>query len=1298
MLSGMLGRGRARESSERDRDRATQPFPDRPRPSIGSDVSAYSPNNGAIYGNAAANSSTTGVAAHPTSSHRRQDSLVSSASGSLRKKASAIGSPKNISGPITAPGAVSIAGPTSPPASTSSFSAAGPQAAGYSKSGEALLPEEMRAMQRQKEKQRESALTAEMSNQSIFSASSKNSTATEAGPSAAPTRNPYSSNHMESSTTRLLVATKMLLESLNQWSVGQKSETEVSDVYVRLGNDFYTARMAFGSYGIDMSDLASVPDDLRVCLEKCLSEEASPAVLDQFLPRVREIIVHLLQGLKLKQAEYKRILVSQQRTSSSSSSRRTSAMAPPSAPSRSSRIMRQERQGISESAGASAVPSEPLQPDADARPEMPQRAASSGTSKVTSPKKAAAAVSGNSSIQAPAPSVGEQPTSGAAGTSSPDTTKAPSDVQRHTLTDEPSPELGSAPSESSATLSHSQSHPFRMDASPRTQTVTRLNSTSGRLTKSNSARTAHDMNSGPMDVTEADPSLRALKSRDALERRASKRFSAYTFNKMGVGQGFGNGGLGMSSLLGMGHMTSPSLDRSAHHKRVSTKRAKPSISEVPSEERLRSPASSNSMRLSSDEVEDGQTPQASEAFPQNNLASTPVQTPQKHGGGLAPPGSRDFQPGSPSHPDIGSTDSLPFVDAQGRFSPTRSDVDECYSSIPPVPPLPTVEERAKLDAAQDQSLKHSRAFSAASGKTLGPSASSRTLSAASPTADIEIFLQIGRQTRKATLDRQTPVSVARLRMLFVDRFAYSPGKDDFPAIYIKDPANEVSYELEDLNDVTSGCLLTLNIEPLDQVKQHLDLSLGAISRELREVKAALHDRDQRDASLLAARRQSMSRADNSLLLPTASPGKFSDSQFAAAGQRVASIKRRPSAGPGPADGAPAKKQSSVAELSTMGEDDQAPGSPRSGAEIAAELKSHYDEVLSLRREMAILRQLQGDFTSDVGGLLRGMKEQSAKVRSIAAQEVPAERNFIIAGKSKLDTNSQEVLTLIEDLQDLVDDLKSDVLQRGVKPKPAVLKKVSADIERATKGLEELQNYVQTVKPSWKKTWEAELQNIVEEQDFLNHSEGLIADLLEDHTALQEVYEDIQQVVKLRSAGRPAGGKYIPPLPEEGHEGLSTVMLEVRGQNIDHERRLRALQAAEKNRQREMASRTNEFTDELAGFVQGKAGDGLRRTGGHLEAERIRAKRDKATLLAMFGAGGSGGAPPEVDLPVPKKLILGAKSDPAAQRKTSNSSGSQQQSPLVDAAASASDAGSGNASASGHSAYSGGSPHLTSPTA
>ncbi len=194
---------------------------------------------------------------------------------------------------------------------------------------------------------------------------------------------------MESSVTRLLVATKMLLEALTKWSVGQRSEEDVSDIYVRLGNDFNSAKLAFGSYGIDMSDLNSVPDDLRDCLERCLSEEASPAVLEIHLPRIREIIINLLQGLKMKQAEYKQFLVQQR---AAKESRRSSILPdlpvtstpPPTQQPHSQRRVsgpRASRQGFSESAAAApAIESQSNVASSSAasqtRPESLQRASS----------------------------------------------------------------------------------------------------------------------------------------------------------------------------------------------------------------------------------------------------------------------------------------------------------------------------------------------------------------------------------------------------------------------------------------------------------------------------------------------------------------------------------------------------------------------------------------------------------------------------------------------------------------------------------------------------------------------------------------------------------------------------------------------------------------------------------------------------------------------------------------------------------------------------------------------------------
>lgn len=50
------------------------------------------------------------------------------------------------------------------------------------------------------------------------------------------------------------------------------------------------------------SDLQWIPRQLRESVSVAMLESPSPAVLDQYLPRIREVIVHLLHGLKGKQA------------------------------------------------------------------------------------------------------------------------------------------------------------------------------------------------------------------------------------------------------------------------------------------------------------------------------------------------------------------------------------------------------------------------------------------------------------------------------------------------------------------------------------------------------------------------------------------------------------------------------------------------------------------------------------------------------------------------------------------------------------------------------------------------------------------------------------------------------------------------------------------------------------------------------------------------------------------------------------------------------------------------------------
>lgn len=274
----------------------------------------------------------------------------------------------------------------------------------------------------------------------------------------------------------------------------------------------------------------------------------------------------------------------------------------------------------------------------------------------------------------------------------------------------------------------------------------------------------------------------------------------------------------------------------------------------------------------------------------------------------------------------------------------------------------------------------------------------------------------------------------------------------------------------------------------------------------------------------------------------------------------------------------------------------------------------------MRRDIGVMRQLYTDFMKQTKGSLDTLRTQTQNVKQLANSSVGGARAYIDSGKQKLDMRSQNVLTDVEKLQDVVENIKDDVIKRQITPKPQYFKSVKNDVERVAGELESLEEHIKTVKPMWKKTWEEELQNIVEEQQFLTHQEEFLADLLEDHKSVVEVYGHVEQVVNLRGAnGVPRGGRrgYRPPPPDEGHDGLSTVMLEIRGAAVDPVRRLKAIEASQKSREKELAVRSDDLQAELTDFVGQKK---LKLTGGAEEVERVRQKRNDMTLKAMFTGG------------------------------------------------------------------------------
>ncbi|KAG1860325.1 actin interacting protein 3-domain-containing protein [Suillus subalutaceus] len=515
-------------------------------------------------------------------------------------------------------------------------------------------------------------------------------------------------------------------------------------------------------------------------------------------------------------------------------------------------------------------------------------------------------------------------------------------------------------------------------------------------------------------------------------------------------------------------------------------------------------------------------------------------------------------------------------------------------AAPPVPPLHPLTEPARFQRA--------RALPEADNVTDKPTIFEETPGSISPIT-FSVFLQVGREVKKVTIE--PGLSFSSLRMLFVDKFSYNPGLENFPAIYIRDPSSGVQCELEDIKEVKEKCLLSLNIEPLDQIKQHIDSQISTLSNDLKELHTAiLNDRRSSHVNPIIAHDfvESTPRAD-----------RPSERQLHNVARRLSRIVGDASSSGSPFMLPQMTGQSLQLQPQTTGASIMSEYSNR----VVDDLKTQFDEVQNLRRDLGIMRQLYTEFMKSTKDSLGALRTQTQSVKQLASIKVGGARGFIDQGKTKLDSRSQNVLTKVEELQDTVEALRDDVLKRHMTPKPQLVKQIQEDIASTATELTSLKEHIDTVRPMWKKTWEEELQNIVEEQGFLSHQEEFLTDLLEDHKASADVFGHVEKVISIRGAtpGRNIRGRGFRPLPaDEGHTGLSTVMMEIRGAAVDPERRTKAIEANQKNRERELTSRSDEFQEELTGFVGGKK---LRMTGGAEEVDRVWQRRNELALKAMF---------------------------------------------------------------------------------
>lgn len=430
----------------------------------------------------------------------------------------------------------------------------------------------------------------------------------------------------------------------------------------------------------------------------------------------------------------------------------------------------------------------------------------------------------------------------------------------------------------------------------------------------------------------------------------------------------------------------------------------------------------------------------------------------------------------------------------------------------------------------------------------------------SNTESLKVYMRVNDTTKKVIV--LVPTTLASLRLQFVEKFAYSPGSEAFPDIYVFDPVASVWFELEDHSvdkEIKEGTLLSLR-ESIEEYP-----SFKSMESKLDDLIKGFEDFGKKLTTEIKDLISSLCTNTSFQLLPTEIGGKT--------------------------------EQLKNSKLFS---------------EIMGELKEVQSILESRNNAFQIsLKELTLEIEAlKTAGLLEGSKSSN--------------RNFMQQSYRKISEDSDNLLTKVDDLQDVMEALRKDVAQRGVRLGPKQLKSTRKEIVEVQHLLNSLTSYISDGKPTWKKIWEAELDKVCEEQQFFNLQDDLTSDLEEDITKIQETFDLIEKCSLEQSKQltlRRAPFPLIANLQEPGeslHGLRDAVMSEVAALVPDHESRLEAIAKAEKLRQRQKDRdllTVSQFQEELGDFVEDNK---FKTSGGIEELERRRQEKDSKILKLSLG--------------------------------------------------------------------------------
>ena len=902
-------------------------------------------------------------------------------------------------------------------------------------------------------------------------------------------------------------------------------------MYVRLGYEFNIACRAFTSIGVDTSDLGPVPELLRAILEETLSQEACSASLDRFLPKIRDIIITLLHGLKRKQQK----LRSRQNNGSSSASPLASVG----------------------SSGSLNTGLNQMLDDVPARGSGSYRAGQrvgSGTSTLTGDTMYGDTPVGDEQAVPPRFSSIHPGRQNSGSTPVDASNRAFHREAPRSFPMLPSDSTPSTPSSATTSVNPVQSFGSQTERLP--------------IQRVASQRSHETYRQPPPPPPKQHDALAELQKTSDLERRASRRYSAYQISKH-----LGASPNGVPMIPPAQNSPIPNRGRDVRE----------------SMNAVRVRGSGTHARQRSNNQAGERSPGRNHTFAQriSEESSRSSDTPS-----FKPP------------PEVPPDDSPTIKTAEDQLRATDPGLEAYHPSHDAMVPQITEhgpdmlvsgagasdlpEPAHPLDAGAIGHQQRPEYTHATPGSPMGLSQQHQFTPEQSPqpNKELTLFLQYKSKIKKFVLpDGASELSIARLQLAFIEKFAWSTHNNgnDLPEIYIQDPVSGVRHELEDLGDVKDRSVLVLNVEVLDEVKRHIDEGLGGLRRMVEGVRTVV------DGQQSVIQRVSEHQQD-----VTKEMARLATAPRAVA-SRITSFE---------------KPKSNSVRFSA---------SPKDKANQIA-------GVQSLRQDLAVVRQTFSSVVSDLGSSIATVNSKASSIKAMTLDgaifpfDSSSGRSHVNAGKKLLGEDSEKIVNRVDDLQDIVEDLRKDVVSRGVRPLPRQLETVSKSISTATAELKKMQEYLKREKPVWTKIWEQELSLVCSDRDLLTMQEELAADLEDDLEKATQTFALVEQATKQQNIQSGQSGNAVLRTTSKGLPAINTdqdfdpikakdgVLGEVRALRPNHETRLEAIERAEKARQKELESRREgEFTKELGNFVEEGR---LKKSGGVEEAERQRRSKDE----------------------------------------------------------------------------------------